>query len=197
MNTQFAGEVVAAGNAKKLLRDRAKDIRKGMPKEYVEEASNAIADKVIASAEFSEAKTIFCYMNYGKEVVTGKIIKAALSEGKRVCIPLCLEASQMEAKLYTEETELVSGAYGIMEPSREEPVVPAAEIDLAIIPCVACDAAGGRLGHGAGYYDRYMDGAGMTKLCLCFDKLIFDSIHMDKYDIAMDIVVTESSWYSR
>lgn len=202
MITQFAakGEVYVENRAKaikKLLRGRSKDILSEMTMDYVAEASEAIADKVLASKEYAEAKTIFCYMNYGKEVATDKIIDAALADGKRVCIPLCLEDNLMEAKVYTRDTVLVSGAYGIMEPSRDEMVVAPEEIDLGIIPCVACDARGGRLGHGAGYYDRYMEGLPMTKMCLCFDKLIFGSIHMYKYDIPMDIVVTESSWYAK
>lgn len=202
MITQFAakGEVYVENRAKaikKLLRGRSKDIIRDMTAEYIEEASAAIADRVIASEEFKSAGTIFCYMNYGKEVVTSKIIEAALEAGKRVCIPLCLEDNLMEAKVYTSETVLVPGAYGILEPSADEPTVLPEEIDLGIIPCVACDKRGGRLGHGAGYYDRYMEGLPMTKLCLCFDKLIFGSIHMYRYDIPMDIVVTESSWYTR
>ena len=103
----------------------------------------------------------------------------------------------MEAKLYTEDTALVKGAYGIMEPSNEEPTIDASEIDLIILPCVSCDRSCNRLGHGAGYYDRYLAKTDAKLMALCAEKLMSDEIPMDDFDVPLDAVITEIDIYRR
>ena len=65
------------------------------------------------------------------------------------------------------------------------------DIDLAVIPCVTCDVDNNRLGYGKGYYDRFLANTNMKKVCLCMKKVLQEKIPVDKYDVKMDIVVTE------
>lgn len=176
---------------KDVLRANCKEIRKSMTMEYLKDASHAITEYLLESALYKDAQTIFAYMSYGKEAITDEFITRALADGKNICIPLCLPENQMEAKLYRSEEDLHIGAYGIREPKEEAKVVLPQEIDLAIIPCVACDKRGNRLGHGAGYYDRYLEHAKFRKVALCPEQLILSNVAVSKQDITMDAVVTE------
>lgn len=183
--------------SKEEARAKAAAIRRTISKEYIAGASNKIASAFLDSDEYKEAGTVLAYLHYGKEPRTDEIISAMLGNGKRVCIPLCTDcdAHIMEAKLYTYETKLVEGAYGIMEPSGEAPTVEPAEIDCVIVPCVACDSNRNRLGHGAGYYDRYLAQTEATRVCLCLEDLILDEVPTDRYDLPVDRVITEKHIY--
>lgn len=182
---------------KKAQRREAADRLKGLSTEYVDSASKSIARALIDTPEYRDAGTIFCYMNFGKEVVTDLIIADALSSGKRVCIPLCRGAGIMDARLYTGETQLVPGAFGIMEPSTDEPVVSPEEIDLAVVPCVTCDRELRRLGHGAGYYDRFFQEFKGTKIALCLEEMLLDEVVTEEHDVRMDMVISEEKIYDK
>ncbi len=176
---------------KEVLRSQVRTARKEMDEKYLQEASNTIIAHVLESEMYRNATTIFTYMNYGKEVVTEELIVVAREAGKRICIPLCLSDNRMEAKLYQSEADLHLGKYGIREPNEDAQTVMPEEIDLAIIPCLACDPRGNRLGHGAGYYDRYLVDTKCVKMALCPEKLLMVNVATDKFDVRMDAVVTE------
>lgn len=182
---------------KKAQRREAADRLKELSREYVDSASRPIAKALIGTPEYQEAGTIFCYMNFGKEVATDLIIADALSRGKKVCIPLCRGAGVMDARLYTRETRLVPGAFGIMEPSTDEPVVSSREIDLAVVPCVTCDRELRRLGHGAGYYDRFFQEFKGPKIALCLEEMLLDEVVTEEHDVRMDMVISEKKIYDK
>lgn len=180
---------------KRWLRSEAKKIAGSLDPGYMDAASGTIVDEVLASSAYRMAGTVFCYMSFGTEVRTDRLIRTALADGKRVCIPLCRGKGIMDARHYTGGDDLTAGAYGISEPRADSETVPRDEIDLAIIPCVTCDRSLRRLGHGAGYYDRYLEGGRLTKAALCFERLLADEIPTDAFDISMDAVVTEKETY--
>lgn len=182
---------------KGILRDRCRDLRKEMDTDYLRDASDAIAKHILAGEAYRDATTIFVYMSYGKEVITDGFIAQALADGKKICIPLCLPENRMEAKRYTGPEDLHSGKYGIREPRAEAETVAREEIDLALIPCVACDKRCNRLGHGAGYYDRYLEGMDFVKMALCPEKMILSNVAVDSLDVLMDAVVTEEGIVTR
>ena len=184
---------------KRWRRREIAGIREELTDRYITEASAVIADRLLETEEYSRANTVMCYLDYGKEVRTSAIVERLWADGKRVCIPLCTDtkAHIMEAKLYTDETVLVPGAYGIMEPPADDETVPAEEIDLIVLPCVSCDRSCNRLGHGAGYYDRYLPGTDASLIALCTEKLMSDEIPVDEFDIPLDAVITENDIYRR
>ncbi len=182
---------------KKILRGRCKEIREGLTEDYLTEGSRLIAEQVLASEEYRSAETVFVYRSMREEPATDALIAQALADGKTVCVPLCLPETRMDAKRIAQDSEWRSGPFGILEPLPEAETVPPEEIDLAIVPCVACDARGNRLGHGAGYYDRYLTGTRCFKMALCFDRLILGNIQTDREDVRMDAVITETQIYRR
>lgn len=188
--------------------DRKKSERKIIIEKYNELSSSYkdLASAEIARAIFNmrwykEAKTIFCYMSMESEVCTKKIIDVATMDGKKICIPKCLENGIMESRLYRYENDiypLKAGPYGIREPGNESPLVKAEEIDLAIIPCLTCDKDGNRLGHGGGYYDRFFSKEkrlSAHKVCVCFSQIMANYVYTDKHDVKMNAVVTEENIY--
>lgn len=182
---------------KKALRARCREIVKELSPEYIEEASHKIADLLLATDAYKNSNTIFCYMSMGGEPVTDEIIERALEDGKRVGIPLCVGPHEMVVKEYRSGDELARGAFGIREPLAEAAEITADEFDLAIVPCVACSEDGRRIGHGAGYYDRFLSVSGFNKIALCFEKLLTDDIPLEDTDVYMDGVATEDAIYGR
>lgn len=175
---------------KSELRKKVKSVADLLSKEYKSSASNIISEKVINSDLFKNCRIIFIYINTVNEPDTHRIISEAWAHGKTVCVPLCGENHTMQAVRLLSFSELSAGRYGIPEPTGTQKI-NAADIDLAIIPCVCASPDGRRLGHGAGYYDRFLANTKAEKVCLCFGRLLTDDIPMEKYDIYMDKVVSE------
>lgn len=186
---------------KNIQRDEARDRYIKLERDYIDLASLEIAKALFDMRWYKEARTIFCYMSTEREVQTDKIISQAILDGKRIAIPRCLGNGIMESRIYFEDDRtypLESGTLGIREPKIESPLIDASEIDLAIVPCLSCDKEGNRLGHGAGYYDRFLSGKSgdkIKKVCLCFSKLLANFIHIDDNDIRMNVVLTEENTY--
>lgn len=173
------------------LRKQAKSIIKEADKSYFASANKAITEKVLGSEKYKNSSVIFIYVSTESEPDTINIIESALAEGKKVCVPKCISKSEMEAVVIESLDELVEGRYGLKEPADTEKAIDIAEIDLAVIPCVAASKENKRLGHGAGYYDRFLETTKAFKMCLCFEKLIFDEIPTDEHDILMDKIISE------
>lgn len=182
-------------DAKKKLRAKCREITRSLDEKYIKEASKAIVQNIIALDEYKQAKTIFCYLNMNGEPITDEIIEIAHSEGKKIGIPLCTGPHEMVIKEYKMGDELTSGAYGIREPLSVAKEIKPEDVDLAMIPCVSCSRDLRRMGHGAGYYDRFMDSSSFIKLAVCFEKLIMAEIPTEDTDVRMDFVATETEIY--
>ena len=179
---------------KKELRKKIREINRSLTEEYKKEASSKICQKVIALEEYQKAETIFCFVGVGSEPDTRDILEDAIRQGKCVSVPLCLDESTMEAVRITDyDRDLETGAYGLLEPKKELPRVDRSEIRFAVIPCVSCDRAGNRLGHGKGYYDRYLEDSGFQKVMLCFEKVLSEEgeIPVGPYDLPVKTVITD------
>lgn len=156
--------------------------------DYKKTASRRISEKVLASPAFAECNSLFIYASTENEPDTAEIIRVALSLGKKVYLPKCGKNHTMKAIRIYGTDELKCGYMGIPEPIGSE---EADRIDLAVIPCISASADGRRLGHGAGFYDRFLADTDMKKICLCYGKLLCDDIPMDEHDIFMDEIITE------
>ena len=140
-----------------------------------------------------EAQTILAYYSLPDEVCTRQLIDELIADGKTVLLPKVLDAGRMELRRYTGPHDLTEGAYGIMEPVGE-PFTDYALIDIALIPGMAFDAAGHRLGRGRGYYDRFLNSQwsmvnGQWLIGLCFDFQKVPVLPSDDHDIPVDIVI--------
>jgi len=143
---------------------------------------------ITALDEYKNAETIFTYVSVGAEADTRLFIRRAICDGKTVCVPKCYERGKMEAIKIASLDELTLGRYGIPEPQSGE-TVPFSDIDFAVIPCLCADPCGNRLGHGAGYYDRFMADFHGFSLILCRKELKVDLVPVEAHDIPADKVI--------
>ncbi|RLA18871.1 MAG: 5-formyltetrahydrofolate cyclo-ligase [Gammaproteobacteria bacterium] len=172
-----------------------------------EQLSQIITTKVLALAEYQQAKTVLWYLHCRSEVHTLHTVMAELAkQHKKVVIPYCTKdrLGNNHLGLWHLEniSELTAGTWGILEPPKERwgelgKEVSAGQIDIVIVPGVAFDPHGGRLGNGAGYYDRLF--ARLEKQCtlvgVCFDSQVFAQVLMQEYDVYMHTVITETHLY--
>ena len=176
---------------KKELRKEIKERIRHLAPDYCREADRQIIKQVMALPSYQKADTVFLFVGTFGEPDTRPLILDALEQGKRVCVPRCLDERQMKAYEIRSMEQLTAGSYGILEPSEGCPEVDASEIDFALIPCVTCDERRNRLGHGKGYYDRYMKGSEFTSCMVCRRLLMTGEVPADVYDIRPDVLITD------
>lgn len=157
-----------------------------------EKFDRAIFQKVVNSREYNRAKSIFIFVSYKNEVDTHSIIRAALKEGKLVCVPKVIyKSGYMEAIRIYSFDELVEGAYKILEPKNGNLKVKEEYIDVSYVPGLAFDKRGGRIGYGGGYYDRFLSKLrnNSLKIGIGYDFQILEEVSMEAHDIYMDSVI--------
>jgi 5-formyltetrahydrofolate cyclo-ligase len=183
---------------KAAIREQARKNR--VAQKDKDELSREICAKFIALPAYQAANTVMWYVDAGSEVRTRHTLPEALTHGKRVVVPWCVvETNQLELFWLDDMSELVEGAYKILEPKdalRRVPrkVIQPEELDLVMVPGTAFDPRGGRMGQGKGYYDRLLSRArpDAPLVALAFDCQIFDEIPVATHDVFMDLVLTES-----
>jgi 5-formyltetrahydrofolate cyclo-ligase len=166
-----------------------------------DEASRIICEKLAALPEYVAAGTVMGYVDFKSEVRTRRFLSAALGGDKRIVVPYCL-ADDLGLFLLGSMEELVPGTYGILEPkvalrAAADRRVDAGELDLVVVPGVAFDRRGSRLGHGKGYYDRLLGRVrpDTALVALGFDCQVFPEIPTELHDVRMDKVITEQAVY--
>ena len=175
---------------KKKLRAEMLAKQKSLPADYVKAAGDSIQSQVLSSALYHNAGRIFTYISLPREPSTDRIIRQAFADGKQVYVPKCVNGRMLAMRI-GDLRHLCSGAYGIPEPVDCTETRAAAELDLIIVPCVAASPDGRRLGHGAGYYDRFLGGTARKTVCLCFRQMLCDGIPMADCDVYMAHVISE------
>lgn len=135
-----------------------------------------------------DAKVVLAYYSLPDEVDTHVLIDELVAEGKTVLLPKVLDDTTMELRRYTGLQDLCEGAYHIMEPVGMT-FTDLSQIDVALIPGVAFDAQGHRLGRGKGYYDRFLSLISTKTLGLCFDFQKVAEVPVEAQDVAVDKVV--------
>ena len=177
---------------KLLIRNLMRGRQKNLSKYYIKEASKNIHEQIFSSELYKNAKKIFVYVSTPHEPSTIEIIKQALSSGKEVYVPKCLSINMFAVKIY-DVNDLRPGRLGILEPENFSETLTAKEFDLIIVPCLSAYLDGRRLGHGMGYYDRFLADCRENKniICLCFHKMLRSDIPMNKDDVYMSKVFTD------
>lgn len=180
---------------KRRLRRTIRDLASTLSPRYLEESGRAIAAHLLAMPEYQAAGTVFCFVGVGQEVDTRPILRDILEAGKTLCVPLCTGPGQMEPRRVTALDQLLPGTHDIPEPPAESPGLQPDEVDFAVLPCVTCDRAGRRLGHGGGYYDRFLARYRGGAVLLCREKLIREEIPVEPHDYPVPWVLTERGLY--
>lgn len=151
--------------------------------------SAEVVARLMALPQMAAAKTVMLYYSLPDEVSTHELADRLVERGKVVVLPVVTGPTEMELRRYRSADDLSMGAFGIMEPTGE-PFTSLAEIDLAVVPGMAFDTRGNRLGRGKGYYDRFLSQlpqATMVGLCFPFQK--FPGVPTDENDVRMDLVI--------
>ena len=185
---------------KTQLRQQYKQIRKQLTADQVASRSRQIAQRLFASPLWQQSRTIMLYLSFQNEVATREIYQQGWQAGKTMLLPICAPSGGlMEMSILTSFAQLVPNRYGIDElPEGLQRLIDPAEIDLALIPGIAFDRSGNRLGFGAGYYDRYLPRLrpDVPRVALAYEcQLHSESLPADQYDLPMDHIVTEKQWY--
>ena len=177
---------------KEDLRRQIKQIKRQFTPQQLEELSLPVISRL--KPLLAEVQTIMAYYSLPDEVNTHGLIDDLVAEGKTVLLPKVTGPDTMELRRYTGRDDLQEGAYHILEPMGEL-FTDFSSIDLILVPGLAFDAAGHRLGRGRGYYDRLLSSlftihySLFTSIGVCFDFQKVDEIPVDAHDIAMDKVI--------
>jgi 5-formyltetrahydrofolate cyclo-ligase len=163
--------------------------------------SETIFRQLAALPEYAGARVVMLYLDVRDEVRTRWFVPAAWAQGKTVVVPYCTE-SDLELFRLDNFDELIPGTMGILEPKPELRVardkrIDPTQLDLVVVPGVAFDRRGGRLGYGKGYYDKLLRQVrgDATKAAVCFECQLFAEIPVLPHDVRMDMVVTEKAVY--
>jgi 5-formyltetrahydrofolate cyclo-ligase len=158
--------------------------------------SDEIFARVAALEWLAAARVVLAYNAYGSEPATAPFLRALTAQGKILGLPRVNRAAR-ELELFRVtalDTDLEAGTWGILEPApaRCAPL-PADEVDFVLVPGVAFDVRGGRIGHGAGYYDRLLArmAPGTRLVAAAFEVQVLDEVPMERHDRRLDLVVTE------
>ena len=165
------------------------------------DADAAIAARVFGADCYVQAKTVFVFISVDNEVDTAPIIHRAFADGKKVLVPRTGEGRAMEAVLIEKEEFFVNEwprSFNIPEPPHAFPAVDVSGIDLVIVPSLAVDRWGYRLGYGGGFYDGFIKGARALKnrpVFAAVQRAVFlrsKPLPREPYDMAVDMIITEN-----
>jgi 5-formyltetrahydrofolate cyclo-ligase len=179
--------------AKAPLREALLAARRALPSQERLTRSSRIARRVAELPAFVRARTIGLYSPMGAEVDTAELVLLAASAGKRIAYPRIASGERRLAYAECACDLLVDGPLRTREPPSAAPLVPLDELDLVVVPGVAFDARGRRLGRGRGYYDATLAALprGAARVGLAFELQIVDAIPEEPHDAPLDAVVTE------
>ncbi len=187
--------------SKEEIRRRILGVRGALPEEELTAKSDAILQRVLKTPEYEEADNILLYADYCREVRTRGLFEDAVRHRKRVYFPRADSlTNRMEFYQVTALGQMRAGYKGIPEPGE----LPASryrlnknEDTLMIVPGVAFDISGYRLGYGKGFYDRFLaDRRQISTMALAYACQLVDELPHDAHDIKMDKIVTEEIIYS-
>lgn len=179
---------------KNAIRNEAREKRKTLSPDSYAKKSAAIREKLENLDEFKKAKKIMAYVSTSEEVDTHDLIKDCFKKGMTVYIP---KVDRNELKIIPVRSweVLEPGTFSILEPMFNEETEEAnpEELDIILVPGIAFDQHGHRLGHGRGFYDRTLKKTNAFKVGLAFSEQIVDKIPNEEHDVPLDLIITDSS----
>lgn len=185
-------------HAKHRLRQTLISKRTTMDPRQAQRLSAAVQQRVLALPALAEADEVLAYMPVKNEVDTRKLLEFFWTRGARVLLPRCRPGrpGEMDLACATCFDELAPGSYGIAEPDPDAcPALDDFAPKAALVPGVAFDENGARIGFGGGYYDRLLADqrlARCLKIGLAYDFQVVEEIELDEWDVRMDVVLTEN-----
>lgn len=175
------------------IRNSMKDYRRSLDERTKSRLDMAILERLTALEAYKSAHTVLPYVSIELEVDTFGIIKRALEDGKNVACPRCVDGTRnMEFYYIDDLSQLSPGAFSVPEPSPDKArLVNDFDTGLCIVPGLAFDYSGFRLGYGKGYYDRFFSQFGGIKVGICYSECVRKRLPHGFYDKPVDILVTD------
>ena len=176
------------------LRQLVKNMRDTLPDDIAQSKSEEIKTKLFRMSKYLKARSVLFYTPHQSEVNTEAMIRKALTEGKKVVLPRT-DGEQRSIELACirdYDKDLEPGNYQVLEPRSGTctPVKPE-ELDLVILPGIAFDEKGNRLGYGKGYYDKFLKNVKAPCVALAYELQIVPQIPRDSQDVPVQVIVTE------
>ena len=163
----------------------------GMDAATVHRHSSAAVKRLTPLAVFADAALVAVYVSFGTEIETHDLIRQLLRAGRPVCVPAFSAGAYVVAEIRDFDQDLTAGQLGILEP-RHLRRVPASRPDVWLVPGVAFDRNGNRLGRGKGYFDALLQHAPGVKISLAHDCQLVTKVPAEAHDVRMDWIVTEN-----
>ena len=173
---------------KKALRKEIRDQKRAMTEDMIVAKSEKLGELFAASELYNNAKSIYGYLPYNQEVRTVAMLERAIRDGKRVAVPKCY-GDEMRFIWMEDLSKVEKGYAGIPEPVEDGPVAddPTA---LVLMPGLAFDPLGHRIGYGGGFYDRFLaEETAHPTLALCYDFQMLEHLETEEFDIPVDAVL--------
>lgn len=178
---------------KNELRSKMLEQRESIPSQQFYSVSNVMINRLIRQPEFADAETVHCYvsMNDRREVNTHELLKQMLRQKKKVVVPITnFDDGTLTHIRLSEFEDLSPNKWDVLEPESGKEV-SVGDLDLVIVPMVAGDEQGNRIGYGKGFYDRFLVEVDCPKMGLVFEKNIIPQLPTEDFDIPLDSIVTE------
>ena len=173
---------------KQELRKSIREQKRAMTEAQIQEKSRLLGQLFAASALYRNAKTIYGYMPYNQEVRTVPMLEQAIRDGKRVAIPKCY-GDEMRFIFMEDLSKVEKGYAGIPEPIEDAPIADD-ETALVLMPGLAFDPEGHRIGYGGGFYDKFLaKEPNHPTLALCYDFQMVEHLETEEFDIPVDTVL--------
>ena len=170
------------------LRKMIREKKRAMTETQIRTASEKLCRMFAETEQYRKATTVYGYLSYNQEVRTLPLLEKALADGKRVAVPK-VYGDQMRFIYITDLTLVEKGYAGIPEPVADEPIAddPTA---LVLMPGLAFDPRGHRIGYGGGFYDKFLAAEpNHPTVALCYDFQMLPELKTDDYDIPVDVVL--------
>ena len=173
---------------KTALRRKIRERKRAMTCAEIESASEKLGQMLLASAQYQKAKTIYGYLPYNQEVRTDRILEQALQDGKRIAVPKIF-GDEMRFIYINDLSQVEKGYRGIPEPIEDGPEADD-ETALVLMPGIAFDRQGNRVGYGGGFYDKFLSKEPThPTVALCYEFQMVDLLETEEFDIPVDLVI--------
>jgi 5-formyltetrahydrofolate cyclo-ligase len=162
-----------------------------------DEKNLAIAQRLFGMDEFKKSKTIFCFLSTSFEVQTERIIRESLRLGKQVLVPLLDPGENLKAsRIPSMDIDFVLGEYGVRQPAPKfRDIVPFSNIDFVVVPGLAFDSFGNRIGYGGGFYDKFFKKitGNVSRVAVGYDFQLFNLVPHSDLDEPVHFLITETT----
>ncbi len=177
---------------KQQLRALIRAQKRAMTPAQIEKASRHLAGLFLRSPQYRNAKSIYGYLPFNQEVDTAPILTQALREGKKVALPK-INGSEMRFIWVTDLTAVQKAGIGCPEPIADGPIADDPDA-LVLLPGLAFDLQGGRMGYGGGFYDKFLAGETHPTVALCYGFQLLPQIPVEDHDLRADCIFSTDEW---